>query len=234
MLPFVAATVLGVLANGASVPNGAALYATNCSSCHGDNGQGSAYAPSLVQLPAALVKFELDTGRMPAPIAYDNDIAHRPRFSQQQIHAILTYVATFTPDADSALPVMVAGNAKRGRVLFEDNCAFCHGGGATGNSVGSDDVAPSLMHATTFVIAEAVRGGPGVMPRFGPSALSDQDVSDIARYINALQTHTDGFERVDAGGLALGYVGPMAEGLIATFFGLGALLFFLRCIGTTN
>lgn len=212
----------------------AALYLTNCASCHGDNGQGSAYAPSLIGLPAALIHFELDTGRMPAPIPYDNEIHRPPKFGQAEIDAIATYVASFTPDADRSMPELTAGDANRGRVLFAENCAVCHGAGGFGSSVGSDDVAPSLMHATTYVVAEAIRGGPGVMPRFGRDVLSDRDVSDIARYVNALQTGTAGYNRVDAGGFTLAYAGPVAEGAIAWLFGLGSLVLFLRKIGTTD
>lgn len=234
MLTLVAATVLALLPVSASAHDGAALYTTNCASCHGDNGQGSAYAPSLIGLPAALVHFELDTGRMPAPIAYDNDIHRRPKFGQPEIDAIANYVASFTPHDDSRLMQLRPGNADRGRVLFAENCAVCHGAGGFGSSVGSDNVAPSLMHATTFVVAEAIRGGPGVMPRFGPDVLSDQDVSDIARYVNAIQTGSSGYDKLDAGGFTLAYAGPVAEGAIAWLFGLGSLMLFLRKIGTTD
>lgn len=212
----------------------AALYLTNCASCHGATGHGSAFAPSLVGTPAALVHFELDTGRMPAPIPYDNDIQRKPKFGQPEIDAIANYVASFTPDADRRMPELTTGDANHGRVLFAENCAVCHGAGGFGSSVGSDDVAPSLMHATTNVVAEAIRGGPGMMPRFGPDVLTDRDVSDIARYVNALQTKTGDYARLDAGGLTLAYAGPVAEGAIAWLFGLGTLMLFLRKIGTTD
>lgn len=234
MLAFVAATVLALLPLGAHAPRGATLYAMNCASCHGDNGQGSAYAPSLIDLPDALIHFELDTGRMPAPIPYDNDIHHQPKFGQQEITAIADYVESFNPHPDTSMPLMKAGDAGRGRRLFAANCAVCHGAGLFGGSVGSDNIAPSLMHASTFVVAEAIRGGPGAMPRFGPDVLSDQDVSDIARYVNAVQTRSAGFERLDAGGFTLAYAGPVAEGAIAWLFGLGSLMLFVRFIGSTK
>lgn len=234
MLELVAATALAVLPVRTPAPDGAALYTTNCASCHGDNGQGSATAPSLIERPAALLHFELDTGRMPAPLSYDNDIHRDPKFSQPQIDAIVSYVESFTPNADTTMPQLGLGDPKRGRELFAENCAVCHGAGGSGGSVGSDNVAPSLMHATTFVVAEAIRGGPGVMPRFGSDVLSDRDVGDIARYVNALQTHTDGYQNIAAGGLTLGLIGPVGEGIIAWLFGLGSLVLFLRAIGTTD
>jgi ubiquinol-cytochrome c reductase cytochrome c subunit len=213
--------------------NAASLYATRCSSCHGSNGQGSAKAPSLIALPMALIHFMLDTGRMPASISYDNDQHQSPMFTQVQIDALASYIASFTPNADMSMPHIGPGNPDRGRLLFSENCAECHGIAGQGDSVGSDNVAPSLMHATTYVVAEAIRGGPGIMPRFGRDVLSDQDVSDIARYVNAIQTQTGGFD-TNAGGFDLGFMGPVGEGAIAWIFGLGILVLFLRAIGTPN
>ncbi|MBV9264029.1 MAG: cytochrome C, partial [Candidatus Eremiobacteraeota bacterium] len=37
----------------------------------------------------------------------------------------------------------------------------------------------------------------------------------------------------DAGGISLHHVGPVAEGFVAWLFGLGALVLFIRKIGTT-
>jgi ubiquinol-cytochrome c reductase cytochrome c subunit len=238
MLQLVAAVILALLPSGAA-PAGQTLYLTNCSSCHGDNGQGSAYAPSLIDRPAPLIHFMLDTGRMPAPIADDNDIHRREtKFTQQQIDELVTYIESFTPHPDLAMPEILPvsrAELQTGQALFAENCAVCHAPGGNGGAVGYDRVAPSLEHATTFVIAEAIRSGPGVMPRFGPDVLTDQQVSDIARYVNAaLQTQTQGYQDINAGGLTMGYVGPLAEGIVAWVFGLGSLMLFLRFIGTTK
>jgi ubiquinol-cytochrome c reductase cytochrome c subunit len=234
MIPIAVSAIFALLPFDPNASSGAVLYVTNCASCHGANGRGTSLGPSLVHVPAALTHFELDTGRMPAPIPYDNDIDRDPKFGQPDITAIADYVATFTPNANRSLPRLLPGNAERGRVLFGENCAVCHGAGGFGSSVGSDDVAPSLMHATTFVVAEAIRGGPGVMPRFGRDVLTDHDVSDIARYVNALQTGTGGYDRLGAGGFTLAFGGPVGEGIIAWLFGLGALLLFVRAIGTST
>ncbi|MBV9403027.1 MAG: cytochrome C, partial [Candidatus Eremiobacteraeota bacterium] len=64
--------------------------------------------------------------------------------------------------------------------------------------------------------------------------LSDQDVSDIAYYVNFIQTQADRPNGADAGGIALAHVGPVAEGFVAWLFGLGALVLFVRCIGTSG
>jgi len=212
--------------------NGAALYGTYCSSCHGVRGQGSEIAPPVAGLSAAYVHFMMDTGRMPAPAPSVNEIPRVPRFTYAQMDALTQYVMTFSPHSrDTSLPLVSSGNVNRGRTLFAENCAQCHGAVGDGASVGADNVAPDLATATVFQIAEAIRSGPGVMPRFGRKALTDQDVDDIAYYVNYAETQADEPNGPNAGGFALAHIGPAAEGLVAWLFGLGALVLFIRGIG---
>ncbi len=229
------AAIAFVLAVQGLPDDGQTLYMTHCSSCHGDNGQGSNVAPSLIGKSAADIHLMLDTGRMPAAVPYINEVHKMPGFTQPEMMQIVKYVQSFTPGStDSSLPRILPGNVERGRALFNENCAHCHGVAGNGASVGYNNVAPSLMNSTVFQVGEAIRAGPEVMPRFGPDVLSDQDVSDIARYVNYLQTQSDQPEGIDSGGLALAHVGPVAEGLIAWIFGIGLLVLFLRRIGTST
>lgn len=218
----------------AAVLSGKALYLTRCASCHGEVGQGSNVAPGLIGKSAADIHLMLDTGRMPASVPYLDEIHEQPRFTFPQMTAITNYVLAFDARPDRALPQVSGGNASHGRALFAENCAACHGPAGDGASVGSNDVAPSLMSATVFQVGEAIRAGPGIMPQFGRDLLSDEDVDDIARYINVVQTQSAPAENVDAGGATLAHTGPVAEGFVAWLFGIGALLIFVRSIGTTR
>lgn len=214
---------------------GPALYAIYCASCHGARGQGSHDAPALIGKPAVDVHFMLDSGRMPASAPNVNEIPRQPRFTQKQIADIVRYVLTFSPvHPNAALPNVVLGNATRGRALFAANCAQCHGAAGDGASVGGADVAPDLSAATVFEVGEAIRAGPGVMPRFAPQVLSDRDVDDIAAYIEVARTQPDEPNGIDSGGFPLAHVGPVAEGIVAWFIGLGALVLFVRRIGTAG
>ncbi|HKU81202.1 MAG TPA: c-type cytochrome [Candidatus Tumulicola sp.] len=228
------AAVMLLLAAVGGNSGGSILYATHCASCHGDNGQGSSVAPSLIEKPAVDIHLMLDTGRMPAADPYANEIHRAPAFTQPQMQQLVDYVLSFSLHPDASMPLLGPGDPRRGRALFAENCAVCHGAGGSGASVGFSNVAPSLMHATSFQVAEAIRAGPEVMPRFGPDVLSDRDVDDIVRYVNLLQTQADGYDGEDAGGIALGHVGPVAEGFIAWLFGIGALVLLCRKIGSTD
>jgi ubiquinol-cytochrome c reductase cytochrome c subunit len=171
---------------------------------------------------------------MPAPAPHVNEIHKTAAFTDPQIDAIVNYVESFSRHPDRSMPLIMPGNAVRGHALFAENCAVCHGATGAGASVGAQDVAPSLGNATVFQVAEAIRAGPGVMPRFGPDLLSDQDVSDIAHYVNEEQTQESGRYGENAGGFSLAHVGPVAEGLVAWIFGIGGLVLFVRLVGETE
>ena len=74
-------------------------------------------------------------------------------------------------------------------------------------------------------IAEAVRVGPGTMPAFGAAALTDPQLDDVVAYVRYLDRPKD------RGGQPLWHLGPVAEGAVAWFVGLGALLVAVRWMG---
>jgi ubiquinol-cytochrome c reductase cytochrome c subunit len=210
----------------AALVSGSSLFQLHCASCHGAQLQGTGGGPPLLKKSAADVDFMLRTGRMPAAGATSVQLAGRPAFNEAQIKALVAYVV-FTGHGSAALPVVEPGNAARGRALFAQNCEQCHGATASGASVGSDNVAPSLHHTPDLQIAEAARIGPGVMPRFGRDVLSSQDLDDIVAFVGTFRTDAN-----EVGGWSLGNVGPVAEGAIAWLIGLAVLIVFVRSMGT--
>ena len=71
-----------------------------------------------------------------------------------------------------------AGKPLRGHALFTDHCAGCHQITAQGGYVTGARV-PPLEQATDVEIAEAVRIGPYVMPRFSERAISNSQLDSI-------------------------------------------------------
>jgi ubiquinol-cytochrome c reductase cytochrome c subunit len=85
------------------------------------------------------------------------------------------------------------------------------------------------MDSTPRQVIEAVRMGPDVMPKFGPSIISDSDLNDLVAYVEFLK-HGE----YNPGGLQLANWGPVPEGFVAWTVGIGLLLLFVRRIGTTE
>ena len=86
-------------------------------------------------------------------------------------------------------------------------------------------VAPPLEDATATQIAEAVRIGPYVMPRFSTKAITPHQLDSIVAYVEYAK-HPD-----DPGGWALGHLGPVPEGLVTWFIAGIALIFTCMLVG---
>jgi ubiquinol-cytochrome c reductase cytochrome c subunit len=200
---------------------GAELYAANCSSCHGVGGRGiqrprpgagniEGSGPDLRGVGAMAPDFYLRTGRMPLTRADEQPERSSPAFSNREIKGLVAYIASLKKGPPIPHPSPRDGNLPTGLQLYTEHCAGCHqivgqGGYVTGARV------PVLQHATATQIAEAVRIGPFLMPRFSKHAISDHQLDDIVRYVLSTR-HPD-----NAGGFGIGYIGPVPEGIIAWF-----------------
>jgi ubiquinol-cytochrome c reductase cytochrome c subunit len=225
---------LGLAISGAAssqpISEGQRIYAQRCSSCHALSLHGTADGPPLIGAGAAYTDFMLRTGRMPAAIPTGQPLHQRALLDDAQIRAVVAYV-THAGGGDPALPAIHTGDPARGRTVFVQNCQACHGVSGRGASVGYSEVAPSVLIATPEEIAEAVRVGPGVMPRFGRDVIEDGGVNDVIAYVDLLRDR-DG--HMGAGGLQLGQIGPVAEGFVGWVFGLGVLVLLCRWLGTPD
>jgi len=197
------------------------LFQASCSSCHGLDAQGTSQAPSLVGAGAAAVYFQMSTGRMPAKeIGAENE--RKPvTFSEQQIYQIADYVASLGggPAIPTAEQVSTEGaNTGLGSQLFSANCAQCHGFAGAGGALTYGKDAPPLTESTPTQIYTAMLTGPEAMPVFSDGALSPSAKRDIIAYIT--QTRVE----PNPGGFSLGRSGPVTEGLVLWFGGLGFLV----------
>lgn len=213
----------------AMLNEGRHLFNVHCSSCHGENLEGSAQAPPLVNVDAGDVDFELETGRMPAERPYQQEFDRLPQFPRDQIESLVAYVMSRS-NGDKSLPVAkLPGKVENGRRVFEENCQQCHAATGHGDNVGYRDVAPELTNVAPMQIAEAVRMGPDVMPRFGPKIIDDAALGDVISYVDYLQ-----HAQYNPGGLQLANIGPVAEGFIGWAIGIGLLVLLVRRIGSVE
>lgn len=211
-----------------SIAEGGVLYATHCSTCHGIDFRGTANVPSLLHAGGAAVAFYMSTGRMPAPVPGIQEIHQSPHFDARQTAAIDAYV-TSRALTSVAIPSVVTSPAllQRGRMLFENNCEMCHGAAAQGATVGRGWIALALDRASPAEIGEAIRIGPGVMPRWSAAVLSDGDIDALATYVRYVVTEPGTY-----GGLTFDYLGVVIEGVVAVFVGVFGLFWVIFYTGT--
>jgi quinol---cytochrome-c reductase cytochrome c subunit len=213
------------------VAAGRKLFLANCSTCHGKGAEGRRDAPSLVGVGAAAVDFQVGTGRMPlsqsGPQAPQNPV----RLDEKQISQLAAYVASLAPgpavpDAASVDPAQ--GDTSRGALIFRTNCAMCHGAAGKGGALTRGKYAPSLTGSTPTHIYEALVTGPQSMPVFNDKTIDPQAKRDVIAYLDTVN------KTPNPGGLSLGRIGPVSEGLVAWLFGLGLLLGFAVWLGAKS
>ncbi|MEU8985212.1 c-type cytochrome [Streptomyces sp. NPDC048558] len=208
-----------------TIEEGKKLYAVGCASCHGTGGQGTSDGPSLVGVGAASVDFQVSTGRMPAATSQGAQVPKKKKniYSQAEIDQLAAYIASL--GAGPAVPTeeqygSEGADIGKGGELFRNNCAQCHNFTGKGGALTKGKYAPSLEGVDPKHIYEAMLTGPQNMPSFPDTTLSEQNKKDIIAYLHAVNSD----ETVNPGGLELGGLGPVSEGLFAWIFGLGALI----------
>jgi ubiquinol-cytochrome c reductase cytochrome c subunit len=219
---------LVLLAPGAAAAqSGSGRYAENCLRCHGPGGSGTSNGPRLRGVGAIAADFYLRTGYMPLSRPRDQPTRRRTLFTPGQIDALVAYVASLGKGEPVPKPHPERGSIPVGLRLFTEHCAGCHqvvgeGGYVTGARV------PPLKQATATQIAEAVRLGPYVMPRFPKTQIPDRQLDSLIAYVEWAK-HPD-----DRGGWGIGHIGPVPEGLVAWLLAGTALVAVCVLIGKRN
>ena len=112
-----------------------------------------------------------------------------------------------------------------GGEFFRTNCTACHNSVGIGGALGGGRYAPTLEGVEGVHIAEAMIIGPQNMPVFSDAVITPEDKRNIIAYIETVQSQPAN------GGLSLGGVGPVAEGLATWGIGIGVLVGFAVWIG---
>jgi len=221
----------------ADVQLGAQLFAGNCSTCHGDRGQGilpgkvrngvadvDGAGPPLRGVGALAPDFYLRTGYMPLAHPGDQPERHRVLFREREVRGLIKYIDSLEhgPGVPRVRPEQ--GDLGEGRELFTEHCAGCHQVVAQGGVVTGARV-PNLQKATATQVAEAVRIGPYVMPRFSKKEISDAQLQSIVRYVLWTRSPTD------RGGWGIGNLGPFPEGIVTWLIAVVALVATCVVIG---
>lgn len=144
--------------------------------------------------------------------------SHMPSFGRILSVQDMRDTAAFVTQKIATIPLQ-GGNLSEGGMLFREYCATCHRTAVRGGALVFDGVnAPALTNKSGPIVAGAIRWGPGPMPRFPSSVLTDQQVASIVDYVQYVQ-HPPA-----PGGSPMNWVGPVAEGCVAWIIVFGLII----------
>lgn len=186
---------------------GARLYEENCRVCHGENGTGRVGATLSKNWPSIrpdlavenTIRNGVEGSVMPAW-----STGNGGPLTDDEINSLVLYILSWEtgglelmtpmPSPTSRPPITpvpeVEGNPNNGAVLYDQNCAMCHGMEGEGRIGATLDMAwPSIRPDLTVenIIRNGVEGS--VMPAWsvdngGP--LADEQIDDVVAYILTL------------------------------------------------
>ncbi len=199
---------------------GEKLFGANCATCHGMNAEGTPDGPSLIGSGAASVNFQVGTGRMPLAFQGPQGMVKPKQFDEEQTLQLAAYVASLAPGPDLPEAQYLTGDhdVANGGVLFRINCAMCHNVSGAGGALTEGKWAPPLLGVAPTHVYEAMVTGPQAMPVFNDANITPQEKADIISYLKYID------EAPSVGGLTLGSIGPVAEGLFIWIIGLGIII----------
>ncbi|MFT4098833.1 MAG: cytochrome-c oxidase, cbb3-type subunit III [Rhodoblastus sp.] len=174
---------------------GAAAFANNCAPCHGAGAQGAVGYPNLNDDEwlwggkLADIQTTLQHG-----VRWDADKETRsgamPSFGKDgtlkadEVKNVAQFVRTL-----SGLPVEGGADVAKGKKIFADNCAACHGDDGKGNmELGAPNLTDKiwLYGSSTAAIENRVNvGGGGVMPAWG-GRLDPTTIKALTVYVHSL------------------------------------------------
>jgi len=207
--------------------HGYQLFLANCSTCHGVSGSGAEDGPSLIGVGAASVDFQVGTGRMPLQATAPQAPAKDPSFTEQETADMAAWVASLAPGPGLPAPEAIEPILDddellaEGNELFRVNCAMCHSVVGSGGALTRGKYAPALEGVSPMHTYGAMVTGPQSMPVFNDANISVDEKQAIISYLSYIEAQPA------PGGLSLGSLGPVTEGLFA-WLGLMGLI-----IGTT-
>lgn len=193
----------------AAAPGGAELYAQNCAVCHGADGRGGVGVP--LALPSFLPSVSDDY--LAATIRHGRPGRVMPAFTQlsnAEIQAIVAHLRSWMPPGSKVVTLSaqaVKGDVVRGKALFAERCAVCHGAnGEGGHGTGVTFsrprdlpiIAPALNNpgflaaASDQMIKTTLMNGRNGTPMvsFLQQGLSERDIDDVVSYVRSFAAET--------------------------------------------
>jgi ubiquinol-cytochrome c reductase cytochrome c subunit len=168
-------------------------------------------------MEAARIDLVLRTGRMPPA---DADGSGRGMNWDDDNREALVSHLTAVFDLEGPILEPELGDPAVGREVFATHCAACHGYSADGGVAGAGALTPRLVGVDPVVLAESVRFGPFQMPAFAEEQISDDEIGDIAAYLDVIAEEETTL-------LGLGELNPV---FVGAFVALLVVAMVLSCL----
>lgn len=190
-------------ANG-NLSEGRKVFQERCATCHGMKGEG---VSSVIAIGGPNIQAVHDPKVVVRTLKTGNGIM--PSFARVLSKQEMDSVAAYVTQKLAVIP-LGPSHLGNGGMLFRQYCSTCHRTAARGGALAFTGVnAPDLVGKDPAIVAGAIRSGPGPMPKFSTSEISNQELSSIVAYVQYVE------HPPDPGGSPLGWYGPVAEGLAA-------------------
>ncbi len=197
--------ILSLVMSGAgAAPDGARLFAEHCAVCHGDKGSGGVGTP--LALPSFLESVDDDFLRTTIRQGRPGRVMPAfPRLSDAQLDALVGHIRGWSgKPAPEFSDAPLKGDTERGKAIFADHCAGCHGAsGEGGHGTGVTFsrqrdlpiIAPALNNAGFLAAATddmirhtLVYGREGTpMTSMLVAGLTERDIDDVVAYVRSFE-----------------------------------------------
>ena len=162
----------------ANLSTGLARYSTDCASCHGPSGLGTASGNSLTNCESCEGSFDALDVRIRATMPQGNPAACEDTDGCARDTAAYILCA-FNPDhaegCDGAISnavVPATANLTSGEAQYDTGCAFCHGANGSGTAFGSDLTSCQVCGGDFEDVENKIHT---TMPPPNPAACADAD-----------------------------------------------------------
>jgi mono/diheme cytochrome c family protein len=181
---------------------GEKIYSMACSACHGKEGEGKDYEEFATGVPGILerdflrvasenyIAFTLMKGRSQRQMS--SWTPHISGLKNHELEELVTYMKTFDSRQDLAYKrnLYSRSDEEAGKIVFDENCASCHGLDGKGELAISINNTDLLRNADNeFLFSTIIKGRmDAAMPAW--TNLSEEDLHHLLRYIRSWQAYS--------------------------------------------
>ncbi len=165
---------------------GQALFKKDCTLCHGDNGEGTEGRPSLNDKPFltntsddtifSIISSGVPNTEMPAW-----NQSHGGPLTDEDVLNLVAFIRAWEPNAPDRRATPYVGNLTRGKSLYANICAVCHGANGEGAKgiIALNDPAKLKQFDDAWYRDVIAKGRPAQgMPTWG-TVLSPAQITDL-------------------------------------------------------